>query len=142
MRTKDSGLVVAALLLVSAGGWLCACTTANDKSDADNLGGTGGMAAPSGTGGGATPGSSGSGGAAAMMAPSGSGGQSGSGGAVASGSAGSGGMPAMAPMLDAGLTDAGDAAVGEPPCEMKIPSSMDCGAPLAPGDERTCMLGS
>jgi poly(3-hydroxybutyrate) depolymerase len=27
-------------------------------------------------------------------------------------------------------------------CDMQIPSSMDCAAKLAPGDERTCMLGA
>jgi poly(3-hydroxybutyrate) depolymerase len=36
----------------------------------------------------------------------------------------------------------GAAGAAEPPCDMTVPSSMDCTAKLAPGDERTCMLGT
>lgn len=60
--------------------------------------------------------------------------------------ANSGGMTGGDVMTTAGTpATAGMGAAGGPAeetCNMTIPPSMDCSAKLAPGDERTCMLGN
>jgi poly(3-hydroxybutyrate) depolymerase len=63
-----------------------------------------------------------------------------------SASGGSGGSPGMeGPGNDAGLGDASmpdDGGMMEPACDKTVTPSTDCTAMLAPGDERTCMIGS
>lgn len=116
------------------------------------------VAATAGTGAGAPESPAGAGGTTTPTAVTAA-----AGGATASGTAGaragSGGVAAAgkggAPAAGSGgasppdVTVAGAAApagmAGAPAtetCDIKIPSSMDCAAKLAPGDERTCTLGS
>ena len=61
-------------------------------------------------------------------------------------SGGSGGMGSMqGGGTDAGTSDAStpdDGGMMEPPCDKTVTPSTDCTAMLAPGDERTCMIGS
>src|SRR5947207_6181949 len=128
------------LVLALIAGAACS-STKNNKEDTTNnpsLGaGSGGMsAAPTGTGGSAA---SGTGGSTSAGNNSGSGGMSASGG-------GSGGMTAMQDAdNDAGMGDTNmpeDGGMMEPPCDKMVTPSTDCTAMLAPGDERTCMIGS
>jgi polyhydroxybutyrate depolymerase len=107
-------------------------STATATDDAGS--GPAGSGPAASSSGGASPGSSGSGDG------TGPGGSSGaptasSSGAPGTNGAGDGGAPGHA---DAGRpsSDAGA------PCTKVVTPSMDCSAPLAPGDSKTCMLGS
>ena len=124
---------------------LCACS--NDDGDTGQAAngataGAGGVGAPiAGTGGvgGATGGVGGAAGVAGV-----SGGVGGS-AAVGGGGVGGGvgGMTGGTDMATGGMdADAGVDAGDPDACDIVIPPSMDCAAKLAPGDERTCMLGS
>jgi poly(3-hydroxybutyrate) depolymerase len=111
-------------------------TTAGTSS-AGTLAAASGTAAKAGTGAAGT--ASGVAGRSAGAAASGGSVATAGTSALASGAGGGdaalGGAPAMG-AAGAGMT------VTEPACEITIPPSMDCGAKLAPGDERMCMLGS
>jgi poly(3-hydroxybutyrate) depolymerase len=59
------------------------------------------------------------------------------------GTLGTGDVPAVAFAGSGGMLAAGSAGMpAEPACDKVIPPSTDCSAKLAPGDERTCMLGN
>jgi poly(3-hydroxybutyrate) depolymerase len=97
-----------------------------------------GSTAGAGGAGGVTSGASGTGGAGmAGMAGASAGATAGTGGAAGTG--GGGGAGGADP--DAGVSDGGGEDAG-PSCNITIPPSTNCADPLAPGDERTCMLGS
>jgi poly(3-hydroxybutyrate) depolymerase len=99
---------------------------------------TAGTSSTATAGSGATAGSSPSAGTGA----SGSGGQTGGAAAAESGGASGGGDVSVGgSMAVAGMGGAAGMPAVET-CDVKIPSSMDCAAKLAPGDERECTLGS
>jgi len=121
-----------------AGSWIAALTAlvmgcGSTATATDDAGPSGSSPAGSSSGG-ASPGSSGSGDG------TGPGGSSGSPTASSSGAPGTNGDgDGAAPgRADAGrsTSDAGA------PCTKVVTPSMDCSAPLAPGDSKTCMLGS
>jgi poly(3-hydroxybutyrate) depolymerase len=144
MRTR----VVILGVLITLAAWAGACSakkndssTMMDPAVGANAGAGGTSAAPNmpatGTGGSAAPTgmngmSSGSGGS---NASSGTGGSS-----DPDNTTGTGGKPAM--MSSDGGMPMADGGGDEEACDMQVTPSMDCTAMLAPGDERTCMLGS
>jgi poly(3-hydroxybutyrate) depolymerase len=100
-------------------------------------------AAQSGSGGAGKGGTTSSGAKAGSGASSATAGASGANGSQPS--AGNGEATAMgtAGMAEAGAAaGSGGAPAMEETCDKTVPSSMDCMAMLAPGDTRTCMLGS
>jgi poly(3-hydroxybutyrate) depolymerase len=147
-----SVLATAIMATIVVGGWLSGCSTSRNMnstpvpSGVDGVGGTttsgspittstGGKSGAAGTSVGQSAGSSGSPGTSGDV-------KLGTGGAPMSQS-GTGGMGSAGEQAGAGDA-AGTGAAGAPEetCTMTIPSSKDCAAKLAPGDRRSCMLGT
>jgi poly(3-hydroxybutyrate) depolymerase len=74
--------------------------------------------------------------------PAGHGGQAGANVSAPAGNGGSAGQPSAGSAAGSGTAGSAGGDSNEPACTTTIPSSMDCAAKLAPGDERTCMLGA
>jgi poly(3-hydroxybutyrate) depolymerase len=143
MRTLN-GIIVASAMTVSAASSLAACDS-TEKMDQPITGATAGN-----TGGVASgpPPVAGTPGPPTMsgVQPSGAGGGppalAGGGGTPGVAGAGSGGVAGeMAGAEPQAGSDGGEEMEAET-CDMVIPPSTDCSAMLAPGDERTCMIGS
>jgi poly(3-hydroxybutyrate) depolymerase len=154
-----SAMGFAALLGIAAGATACGAgkgaakqPVAQGQSGSGATNGAAGLAAISGSGGSAgtstsstTAGSSSSPQAGVSApAPAGHAGQAGSSVSVAAGNGGSAGEPTAGSAAGSGTAGTAGSAGGgdEPGCTNMIPASMDCAAKLAPGDERTCMLGA
>jgi poly(3-hydroxybutyrate) depolymerase len=128
------------IFVVAVAGWLEACSSskvvpppgATITQPAIGQGGT----SPSGSGGNVSTPASSSAGSSANTGSAGatSPGEFGAGKAGSTASAGTGG--------GAGEVAGAGGATVEQKCDMVIPPSMDCSAKLAPGDRRSCMLGT
>ena len=140
---RASGVSLAAVIVCMSAG-LGACSTGDDDNDGDQAGtggttvGTGGAPAASGSGGMSASGTGGAGGAAGGAG--GTAGGAGGSGAGGTGTSGAGGAGMAEP--DGGVPNEGDGGMLEETCDIVIPPSTNCMDKLAPGDERTCMLGS
>lgn len=142
-----------------AGALLWACSSKEQSGQSGQTMPTAGTSESSSGSGASNAGSaaqSGSSASAGKGGTSSSSGRAGSGTTSAMATAGMGGASSSQPTAGSGetATTAGTAGMGtagaaagsgEPPadtCDKTLPSSMDCMAMLAPGDTRTCMLGS
>jgi poly(3-hydroxybutyrate) depolymerase len=135
---------VTAATIVGLSGWMLAACSSKQHTTTNGIVGSGGASAAqdsSGNQGNAgAAGSSNTAGAAGSSAPGSSNAINGTGGTTGSSAgSGTGGTPSQAGM-GGSVGAAGEGATAT--CDKQIPSSMDCAAKLAPGDERTCMLGA
>jgi poly(3-hydroxybutyrate) depolymerase len=148
-----SSMVLSAWLLACSGSSPMTSPTAPGTTDVNGVNGASGSTGASGTtaatagegrsttGVSGTTGSNNTGGAAGKAGSTGGGDVMLTGGGGSTGSAGAGAAGAGA----AGAGAAGTGAAGAPAeekCDKVLPPSMDCSAPLAPGDRRSCTLGT
>ncbi|HEX4478901.1 MAG TPA: hypothetical protein VH142_27650 [Polyangiaceae bacterium] len=130
------------------------CDGCGSNTHDSNNGGGSGAGGTLGTGGspfnasGGSPSSTGSGGSFPGSSGGGAAGTVGSGGFPAAGGQGQGGIPSEGGSTGVGgttgtggQTTAPDDAAGTA-CTKQITPSMDCSAPLAPGDDKSCMVGT
>jgi poly(3-hydroxybutyrate) depolymerase len=113
--------------------WLCGCgstdSTGSTVAGSGNAAGAAASGSHSGSGHSGSPASTGGGPSTGASSPGG-------------GTTGAGATPGSGATEGQEQPDATVPAEAEAPCTMQVPSSMDCTQRLAPGDERTCMLGT
>jgi poly(3-hydroxybutyrate) depolymerase len=160
-RAGSTSILAAGTLLMNIGVWSSACSSSTG-STSPAVQGQAGVTAPgashgtagansaaSGTGASSgTAGTTATGQAGSNLSAQAGGSASGAAGnttpAGASGAGGAAGNVTMPAAGSGGTAGSGGAAgsAAEEACNVTIPPSMDCAAKLAPGDERTCMLGT